>query len=194
MSRIGNSPISIPSGVTITVDGQKVTAKGPKGELDLTVRPEMKVVSDGPVLRVERPSDAREHRSLHGLTRTLLANMVTGVSEGFSKVLELIGVGYRAEAASDGKLNLSLGFSHPVVVSPLEGVEFSVEHATMPGRTERYFVITVSGIDRQKVGQQAADIRKLLPPEPYKGKGIRYRGEYVRRKPGKAGRVGAGLT
>lgn len=194
MSRIGKAPIQIPSGVTVTINGREVSAKGPKGELQILVRPEMKVVLKDTVLRVERPSDAREHRSLHGLTRTLLANMVEGVSEGFSKVLELIGVGYRAEAASDGNLNLALGFSHPVVVTPLEGIEFSVEQATMPGRTERYFVITVSGIDKQKVGQQAAEIRRLLPPEPYKGKGIRYRGEYVRRKPGKAGRVGVGAA
>lgn len=194
MSRIGNAPIAIPSGVTVEVNGQEVVAKGPKGELQMTVRPEMKVVLEEAVLRVERPSDAREHRSLHGLTRTLLQNMVHGVSEGFSKVLELIGVGYRAEVGTEGNLNLALGFSHPVIVAPLEGIEFSTEHATMRGRTERYFVITVSGIDKQKVGQQAAEIRRLLPPEPYKGKGIRYRGELVRRKAGKAGRIGVGAT
>jgi large subunit ribosomal protein L6 len=192
MSRIGKAPIQVPPGVTVSVDGQKVQTKGPKGELELMVRPEIRVVLEESVLSVERTSDAREHRSLHGLTRTLLANMVAGVSEGFTKVLELIGVGYRAEAAQDGNLNLALGFSHPVTVVPAEGVEFSVEQATMPGRTERYFIITVSGRDKQKVGQQAAEIRRLLPPEPYKGKGIRYRGEYVRRKAGKAGRIGAG--
>lgn len=180
MSRIGRSPIPVPTGVEVTIDGPRVRVKGPKGELCRTFHPDIRIdLADG-VLRVSRPSDQRHHRALHGLSRALLNNMVTGVSRGFEKVLEVVGVGYRAELQG-ANLTLSLGFSHPVVVEPPENVEFSVEP-----RAKR---ITVSGIDKEVVGQLAADIRKLRPPEPYKGKGVRYLGEHVRRKAGKAGKA-----
>lgn len=174
MSRIGKQPIPVPSGVEVTIDGSTVRVKGPKGELSQTYNEDMKIeLTDGEIL-VTRPSDARQHRSLHGLTRSLIANMVTGVSAGFSKNLEIVGVGYRA-AMKGSDIEMQLGFSHPVLVKA-EGVTFEV-----PAPTK----ITVSGIDKQRVGQVAAEIRGWRPPEPYKGKGVRYEGEYVRRKLGK---------
>ena len=181
MSRIGRAPIEIPAGVTVTVgEDNLVKVKGPKGELSRQISPEMKVTIDGNVLTVERPSDDKTHRSLHGLSRTLINNMVVGVTEGYQKNLEIAGVGYRAQ--KQGKnLNLSLGFSHPVVVEPPEGITFDVPSATS---------ITVSGIDKEVVGQIAAEIRSFREPEPYKGKGIKYAGEHIRRKEGKAGAKG----
>jgi large subunit ribosomal protein L6 len=176
MSRIGNSPVAIPSGVDITVSGALLTVKGPKATLDQQIHPDMRIVIEDGELRVERPTDQREHRSLHGLTRSLIANMVRGVTEGFTKVLEIQGVGYRA-AAKGKDLEVLVGYSHPVVVQAPEGIAFTVESPTR---------VIVAGSDKQLVGQVAADIRALRPPDPYKGKGIRYEGEYVRRKAGKA--------
>jgi len=176
MSRIGKQPVSIPAGVDVTIDGQFVKVKGPKGELTHTFLDEVTIRQDGDTLLVERIDDERIARSVHGLSRTLLSNMVVGVSEGFSKKLEIIGVGYRA-ALKGTTLEMQLGYSHPVIVPALEGISFEV-----PAPTQ----IIVQGIDKQKVGQVAADIRKWRKPEPYKGKGIRYEGEYVRRKLGKA--------
>jgi large subunit ribosomal protein L6 len=175
MSRIGKQPIPIPSGVEVKVEGSDVAVKGPKGQLSATFDPSMKIeVADGTVV-VTRPDDSREHRSLHGLTRTLIANMVIGVSEGFSKSLEIIGVGYRA-AMKGSDLEMQLGFSHPVAIKPPAGIKFEV-----PAPTK----VIVSGIDKQQVGQIASEVRGWRPPEPYKGKGVRYEGEYVRRKLGK---------
>jgi large subunit ribosomal protein L6 len=180
MSRIGKLPINIPNGVKVDVNGSEVKVTGPKGSLTQVIPADMGVNIEDGVLTVQRPSDSREHRALHGLTRALINNMVLGVSEGFSKVLEIEGVGYRAEMK--GKtLVLNVGFSHPVEFEPPKDVEFRVE--------DRNKTIIVSGIDKQVVGEIAANIRKMRPPEPYKGKGIRYRGEYVRRKAGKAGKV-----
>lgn len=176
MSRIGKQPIPVPSGVEVDIQGSTVTVKGPKGVLTQTFNDDMSITLEEGAVYVRRPSDAREHRSLHGLTRTLVANMVTGVSDGYKKDLEIVGVGYRA-ALKDGGLDLSLGFSHPLVVQAPEGITFEVP---APNR------ISVSGIDKQKVGQIAAEIRGIRPPEPYKGKGVRYAGEHVRRKVGKA--------
>lgn len=176
MSRIGKQPIPVPAGVDITIDGTTVTAKGPKGELTRTLPELMSIGMEDGAIVVTRPDDGREARSLHGLTRTLIANMVQGVHEGYSKNLEIVGVGYRA-AMNGSNLELALGFSHPVVIVPEPGITF-----TVPAPTK----ITVSGIDKQRVGQVAADIRKWRKPEPYKGKGVRYEGEYVRRKLGKA--------
>jgi large subunit ribosomal protein L6 len=176
VSRIGKQPIPVPSGVDVKIDGSTVTVKGPKGELVQTFTDVLGIeFSDGELV-VTRPDDSRTARSLHGLTRTLLSNMVTGVSEGFSKNLEIVGVGYRA-ILKGSDLELQLGFSHPVVVSAEPGITFEVPQPTK---------ITVRGIDKQQVGQVAADIRKWRKPEPYKGKGVRYEGEYVRRKLGKA--------
>jgi large subunit ribosomal protein L6 len=175
VSRIGKQPIPVPSGVEVQIDGSTVTVKGPKGSLTQTFNDEMTLTLEDGVLAVTRPSDERHHRSLHGLTRTLLANMVAGVSEGFHKNLEIVGVGYRAELKGKD-IQLALGFSHPVLVKAPEGITFEV-----PAPTK----ITVSGIDKQRVGQVAAEIRKWRKPEPYKGKGVRYEGEYVRRKLGK---------
>ena len=175
MSRIGKQPIPIPSGVEVKVDGSTVNVKGPKGELSGTYDPSMRIeLADGAVI-VTRPDDAREHRSLHGLTRTLIANMVIGVSEGYSKSLEIIGVGYRA-VMNGSDLEMALGFSHPVLIVPPVGITFEV-----PAPTK----VVVSGIDKQKVGHVASEVRGWRPPEPYKGKGVRYQGEYVRRKLGK---------
>ncbi len=181
MSRIGRAPIEIPAGVTVKVgDDNLVQVKGPKGELSRKIRPEMKITVEGNVLTVTRPSDIKEHRSLHGLSRTLINNMVVGVTSGFSKELEINGVGYRA--AKQGKnLNLSLGFSHPVIVEPPAGIEFDVPSAT---------TITIKGIDKELVGAIAAKVRGYREPEPYKGKGIKYVGEHIRRKEGKAGTKG----
>jgi len=176
VSRIGKQPIPVPSGVEVKIDGSTVTVKGPKGELSQTFSNVVSIEMEDGAIVVTRPDDSRTARSLHGLTRTLIANMVTGVSEGFSKNLEIVGVGYRA--AMKGKdLELQLGFSHPVLVAAEPGITFEVPQPTK---------ITVSGIDKQQVGQVAADIRKWRKPEPYKGKGVRYEGEYVRRKLGKA--------
>jgi large subunit ribosomal protein L6 len=179
MSRIGKQPIEIPEGVTVEVASSVVTVKGSGGELSQAVSPEMRVtVTDGEV-RVERPSDEREHRALHGLTRSLIANMVEGVTKGYSKNLEIQGVGYRA-ALKGKNLELQVGFSHPVDFPAPEGIEFEVP---APNR------ITVKGIDKQLVGETAARIRRVRKPEPYKGKGIRYEGEYVRKKAGKAAKA-----
>jgi large subunit ribosomal protein L6 len=175
VSRIGKQPIPVPSGVEVKIDGSTVTVTGPKGTLTQSFSPELGLeLADG-VLTVTRPSDERTHRSLHGLTRTLLSNMVVGVSEGFHKNLEIVGVGYRAELTGSD-IKLALGFSHPVVVKAEPGITFEV-----PANTR----ITVRGIDKQRVGQVAAEIRGWRPPEPYKGKGVRYEGEHVRRKVGK---------
>jgi large subunit ribosomal protein L6 len=175
VSRIGKQPIPVPSGVEVTIVGPLVTVTGPKGTLKQTVSEEMIVKLEDGVITVSRPSDERQHRSLHGLTRSLLANMVTGVSEGFSKNLEIVGVGYRA-TMKGSDLEMALGFSHPVSVKSEPDIAFEV-----PAPTK----ITVRGIDKQRVGQVAAEIRGWRPPEPYKGKGVRYEGEYVRRKLGK---------
>jgi len=181
MSRIGKQPIPIPENVQVTIDGMDVTVKGPKGTLSQSFHPDITIVEEDGQLVVTRPTDQRHHRSLHGLTRALLNNMVLGVSDGFKKVLEVHGVGY--SAAMEGQtLVMKLGFSHDVPVEPPENVSFAVEDR---GRT-----IIVEGIDKQVVGQVSAEIRGWRPPEPYKGKGVRYRGEYVRRKAGKAGKVG----
>ncbi len=178
MSRIGRSPITVPTGVTVAVDDDhRVTVKGPQGELARQVPAAISIRQDGDVLTVERPDDQRQNRALHGLTRSLVANMVTGVTEGFSKELEIVGVGYRAVPKGPSALELALGFSHSVNVDAPEGVTFEVPSATH---------IIIKEIDKQKVGQVAADIRKLRKPEPYKGKGIRYAGERVVRKAGKA--------
>ncbi|MFQ5568784.1 MAG: 50S ribosomal protein L6 [Rhodothermales bacterium] len=181
MSRIGKLPIEIGSDVTIDVaPNNLVKVSGPKGELSLRVDPDIKVeVGDGEVL-VKRPTDQKRHRSMHGLYRALIFNMITGVTNGYQKKLEVIGVGYRAEL-KNGVLELALGFSHPIYFLPPEGVTISVE----PGGRGKNPIITVDGIDKQMVGQVAAKIRALRPPEPYKGKGVRYVGEYVRRKAGK---------
>jgi len=175
MSRIGRAPIAVPAGVDVTIDGEQVNVKGPKGSLGQVVSPEMTISLDGGVITVTRPSDSKTHRSLHGLTRTLVANMVTGVTTGFEKRLEIVGVGYRASLKGKD-LEILVGYSHPVVVAPPALVEFEV-----PAPTQ----IVVKGIDRQAVGQVAAEIRSIRKPEPYKGKGIRYQGEVVRRKVGK---------
>jgi len=180
MSRIGRKPVVIPAKVSVELGkNNKVTVKGPKGELTRSFSPDMTFeMKDGQVV-VSRPTDLRHHRALHGLTRALLANMVTGVSEGFVKELEMVGVGYRAVMKGNA-LDLSLGFSHPVVIEPPEGISFEVEKG---GRA-----FHVRGADKELVGEVAAKIRALRPPEPYKGKGISYRGEYIRRKAGKAGK------
>ena len=176
MSRIGKQPITVPAGVTVTIDGTTVTAKGAKGELTRTFRPCVTIEQEGDTITVGRIDDSREARSQHGLVRTLIANMVLGVSTGFSKKLQLFGVGYRAQLKGKN-LEMSLGYSHPVSVVCPEGITFEC-----PSQTE----IIVSGASKEQVGQVAADIRKWRKPEPYKGKGIRYEGEYVRRKLGKA--------
>lgn len=178
MSRIGRLPITVPSGVEVKVDGQVVTVKGPKGSLTHTVPAPITVDLDGATLTVARPEDSRQSRSLHGLTRTLLANMVTGVTTGYTKKLEIKGTGYRV-VAKGADLEFSLGYSHTIPVTPPEGITFAVETPTK---------FSVSGIDKQKVGQVAANLRKLRKPDPYKGKGVQYEGEIIRRKAGKAGR------
>jgi large subunit ribosomal protein L6 len=180
-------PIARPAGVKIEVGPEnQVTVEGPKGTLTRALWPHVTIAVEDAAVRVERASDEREHRAMHGLTRTLLSNMIVGVSSGYEKVLAIGGVGYRA--ALEGKeLVLTVGYSHPVRVKPLDGVEFEIGQEV--GTREP--LITVRGIDKEKVGQQAAEIRKVRPPEPYKGKGIRYRGERIRRKAGKAGKAGA---
>ncbi len=180
MSRIGRLPIPIPSGVEVTVDGSLVTVRGPQGELRREITPEINVVREDSTLRVERPRDDKRSRELHGLTRTLVANMVTGVTAGYRKPLEITGVGYRAQKVGD-KLQLSLGYSHPVEIEPPAGISFELENPTH---------LAVVGIDKELVGQTAALVRASRKPEPYKGKGVRYAGERVRRKAGKAGKIG----
>jgi large subunit ribosomal protein L6 len=178
MSRIGRLPIDIPAGVDISVNGRDVTVKGPKGQLSLTVAQPIEVAVEGAQVLVTRPDDERLSRSLHGLTRTLIANNVIGVTQGYSKGLEVVGTGYRV-AARGTSIEFSLGFSHPVLVEAPDGISFTVE-----GNNR----LTVAGIDKQAVGEVAANIRKIRKPEPYKGKGVRYAGENVRRKAGKSGR------
>ena len=175
MSRIGNKPVEIPDGVEVAIEPGRVTVKGPKGELTQDVSPDMTVELEDGVVTVARPTDRGPHRALHGLTRSLVQNMVIGVTEGYEKHLELQGVGYRAQSKGKG-IELALGFSHPVMVEAPEGIEFDVPEPT---------AIVIRGIDKQRVGQIAADIRDKRPPEPYKGKGIRYRDERVLRKVGK---------
>ena len=177
MSRIGKAPITVPSGVEVQIQGRQVAVKGPKGELDIEVPVDITVRQDGEEILVERSDDERRNRALHGLTRSLVNNMVLGVSEGFSKELQIVGVGYRAAAKGSNALELQLGFSHPVNVEAPAGITFDVPEPTR---------IIVSGIDKQVVGQVAADIRSHRKPEPYKGKGVRYLGEHVARKAGKA--------
>ena len=178
MSRIGKKPIEIPSGVTITNDNNTVTVKGPKGELTRSFNSDLTINIEENVITISRPSESKEHRTIHGTTRSLLSNMVEGVSKGFEKGLELIGVGYRAQKQGN-KLVLNVGYSHPVEIEPEAGVEVEV-----PSNTK----IIVKGINKERVGALAANIRDVRPPEPYKGKGIRYEGEYVRRKEGKTGK------
>lgn len=180
MSRIGRLPVEVPSNVEVNIEGSKVHIKGPKGEIENTFSSDLEIkLEDGKIL-ITRPSDNRQIRSLHGTTRAIINNMVTGVTEGYTKELELVGVGYRANIQGNN-LVLSVGYSHPVEIEPPEGITFEV------GEKSRQIV--VKGHDKQKVGQIAADIRKVRPPEPYKGKGIRYKGEHVRRKAGKTGKV-----
>jgi large subunit ribosomal protein L6 len=178
MSRIGKLPVPVPSGVEVTLSGQDVTVKGPKGTLSHTVIEPITIAQEDGALVVRRPDDERESRARHGLTRSLVANMVTGVTDGFSKTLEIVGVGYRVQARGRD-LEFSLGFSHPVPVKAPEGITFEVQTPTR---------FVVSGIDKQVVGEVAATIRKLRKPDPYKGKGVRYQGEVIRRKVGKAGK------
>ena len=178
MSRIGRSPIPVPAGVDVTIDGSDVRVKGPKGELTHTVVSPISIERQDGELLVTRPDDERDSRARHGLTRTLVANMVTGVTEGYEKTMEIVGVGYRVQAKGSN-LEFALGFSHPVTVEPPEGITFEVQAPTR---------FVVRGIDKQKVGEVAAKIRKLRKPDPYKGKGVRYQGEYIRRKAGKAGK------
>lgn len=178
MSRIGKKPVEVPSGVTITLEGTLMTVKGPKGELKRDLHPDMKINLEENVITVERPSDNKEHRALHGTTRSLISNMVEGVTKGYERALELIGVGYRA-TKSGQKLVLNVGYSHPVEIVPEQGIEIEV-----PSNTK----VIVKGIDKERVGALASNIRSVRLPEPYKGKGIRYEGEYVRRKEGKTGK------
>ncbi|MFS1516735.1 50S ribosomal protein L6 [Bacillus sp. SCS-151] len=178
MSRVGKKPILIPTGVTVTEENKNVIVKGPKGELTRTIHADMELTIEENAVTVVRPSDSKEHRSLHGTTRSVLANMVEGVSKGYERGLELIGVGYRAQKQGK-KLILNVGYSHPVEIEPEAGIEIDV-----PANTK----IVIKGTDKERVGALAANIRDVRPPEPYKGKGIRYEGEYVRRKEGKTGK------
>ena len=178
MSRIGRMPVAIPSGVDVTIDGRQVTVKGPKGTLSLEVVQPIEVKQADGTITVTRPSDEGEIRALHGLSRSLIANMVTGVTDGYRKTLEIVGVGYRVQAKGKD-LEFSLGYSHPVPGSPPDGITFRVETPTR---------LVVEGIDKQQVGEVAANLRKLRKPDPYKGKGVRYQGEQIRRKVGKAGK------
>jgi large subunit ribosomal protein L6 len=177
MSRIGRAPIPLPDVVEVQVTDGRITVRGPRGTLEQALPPDMAVHKEDGVLRVERPDDERQHRAMHGLTRSLVNNMVVGVTQGFQRDLEIVGVGYRAAAQGPARLELALGYSHPVVVEAPEGITFEVPAPTR---------VSVRGIDKQAVGQVAADIRSLRKPEPYKGKGVRYAGEVVRRKAGKA--------
>jgi large subunit ribosomal protein L6 len=180
MSRIGRKPIAVPSGVDLKIDGQVITVKGPKGELSHTLaEPITLEKADDGTFNVVRPNDERKAKELHGLSRTLIANMVQGVTEGYRKSLEIAGTGYRV-TAKGADLEFALGFSHPVVVTPPPGITFTVERPTL---------FHIAGIDKQQVGEVAANIRKIRPPEPYKGKGVKYQGEVIRRKAGKAGKM-----
>jgi large subunit ribosomal protein L6 len=179
MSRVGKSPINVPLGVDVDVEGDHITVTGPKGSLERTLPGAIRVEDNGDTLTVVRPNDERQNRALHGLVRSLVNNMVVGVTEGFRKELEIVGVGYRATARGQNAMELALGFSHPVSITAPDGITFEVP---APNR------IVVSGIDKEKVGQVAADIRAWRKPEPYKGKGVRYAGEHVQRKAGKAGK------
>jgi large subunit ribosomal protein L6 len=178
MSRIGRMPVTVPSGVDVTIEGQEVTVKGPKGTLSVAISSPIQVVQSDGTINVSRPSDEGEIRALHGLSRSLIANMVIGVTEGYRKTLEIVGVGYRVQAKGKD-LEFALGFSHPVPVNAPDGISFKVETPTR---------FIVEGIDKQQVGEVAANIRKLRKPDPYKGKGVRYQGEQIRRKVGKAGK------
>jgi large subunit ribosomal protein L6 len=180
MSRIGRLPIAVPSGVDVTIDGRNVTVKGPKGTLSRALHPDITVSREDGTLVVTRPTEQKTHKQLHGLTRTLVNNMVIGVTDGYRKGIEITGVGYRA-ALNGRKLTLNLGYSHPVEIDPPDGISFEVENPTR---------LAVVGIDKELVGQVAAQVRATRKPEPYKGKGVRYAGEYIRRKAGKAGKIG----
>ena len=180
MSRIGRLPIAVPSTVDVTIEGRRVTIKGPKGTLTRELHPDMTVSREDDTLVVTRPTEQKTHKQLHGLTRTLVNNMVVGVTDGYRKGLEITGVGYRA-ALNGRKLQLNLGYSHPIEIDPPEGITFEVENPTR---------LAVVGIDKELVGQIAAKVRATRKPEPYKGKGVRYAGEYIRRKAGKAGKIG----
>jgi len=180
MSRIGRLPITVPSGVDVTIDGRTVTVTGPKGSLSRALHPDMTVSREEGTIVVTRPTEQKTHKQLHGLTRTLVNNMVVGVTDGYRKGLEITGVGYRA-ALNGKKLTLNLGYSHPIEIDPPEGITFEVENPTR---------LAVIGIDKELVGQVAAKVRQTRKPEPYKGKGVRYSGEYIRRKAGKAGKIG----
>jgi large subunit ribosomal protein L6 len=181
MSRIGRLPIPVPTGVDVTIDGRTVTVKGPKGSLSRSLHPDITVSREDATIVVTRPTEQKLHKQLHGLTRTLVNNMVVGVTDGYRKGLEITGVGYRA-ALSGRKLQLNLGYSHQIEIDPPEGITFEVENPTR---------LAVVGIDKELVGQIAAKVRSSRKPEPYKGKGVRYAGEYIRRKAGKAGKIGA---
>jgi large subunit ribosomal protein L6 len=181
MSRIGRLPVPVPSGVDVTIDGRKLTVKGPKGQLTRELHPDMTVVREDGSIVVRRPSEEKRHRQLHGLTRTLVNNMVIGVTTGYRKPLEITGVGYRASLVGK-KLQLNLGYSHPIEIEPPAGISFEVENPTR---------LTVVGVDKELVGQIAARVRATRKPEPYKGKGVKYAGERIRRKAGKAGKIGA---
>jgi large subunit ribosomal protein L6 len=180
MSRIGRLPITVPSGVDVTIDGRNVTVKGPKGTLSRALHPDITVSREDGTLVVTRPTEQKTHKQLHGLTRTLVNNMVVGVTDGYRKGLEITGVGYRA-TLNGKKLTLNLGYSHPIEIDPPDGISFEVENPTR---------LAVVGIDKELVGQIAAKVRATRKPEPYKGKGVRYAGEYIRRKAGKAGKIG----
>ena len=180
MSRIGRLPIAVPSGVDVTIDGRTLTVKGPKGTLTRELHPDIAVAREDDQLVVTRPTEQKTHRQLHGLTRTLVNNMVVGVTDGYRKSLETTGVGYRAAKVGE-KLQLNLGYSHPIEIAPPQGISFEVENPTR---------LAVVGIDKELVGQVAAQVRSTRKPEPYKGKGVRYAGEYIRRKAGKAGKIG----
>jgi large subunit ribosomal protein L6 len=180
MSRIGRLPITVPSGVDVTIDGRHVTVSGPKGTLSRSLHPDITVSREDGTLVVTRPTEQKTHKQLHGLTRTLVNNMVVGVTDGYRKGLEITGVGYRA-TLNGKKLTLNLGYSHPIEIDPPEGISFEVENPTR---------LAVVGIDKELVGQIAAKVRATRKPEPYKGKGVRYAGEYIRRKAGKAGKIG----
>jgi large subunit ribosomal protein L6 len=180
MSRIGRLPIAVPAGVEVTLDGRDITVTGPRGTLARQLHPDMRVVREDGRLLVERPTDGKMHKQLHGLTRTLVANMVEGVTNGYRKGIEITGVGYRATKVGE-KLQLNLGYSHPIEIEPPAGISFDVENPTR---------LAVVGIDKELVGQVAAKVRSTRKPEPYKGKGVRYAGEVIRRKAGKAGKIG----
>jgi large subunit ribosomal protein L6 len=180
MSRIGRLPITVPATVDVSIEGREITVKGPKGTLSRALHPDMRVVHEGSTLTIERPTDAKHHKQLHGLTRTLVNNMVIGVTDGYRKQLEITGVGYRAIKQGD-KLQLSLGYSHPIEMDPPAGISFELENPTK---------LAVVGIDKELVGQVAAKVRATRKPEPYKGKGVHYLGEVIRRKAGKAGKIG----